>query len=267
MLIDWFTVSAQALNFIILVWLLKRFLYKPILNALDAREKGIAAELADASRMKAEAHKERDDFQRKNNEFDQQRAALMNKASEEARIERLRLLKEAGKAADALSAKRQNTMKDDAANLNQAIRKSAQREVFAIARRALTDLASADLEERMGDVLIRRLHAMDAETKERLCQAIKTETKPVLIRSAFDLPETQRSEIEKTLTEIYAAKVHINFETTPDLISGIELIAGGQKVAWSIADYLVTLENSVADLLEVKDKSETVSSIPEAQQP
>ena len=60
MLIDWFTVGAQALNFIILVWLLKRFLYKPILNAVDAREKRIAAELADADAKKAEAQKERD---------------------------------------------------------------------------------------------------------------------------------------------------------------------------------------------------------------
>ena len=42
MLIDWFTVGAQALNFLILVWLLKRFLYKPILDAIDAREKRIA---------------------------------------------------------------------------------------------------------------------------------------------------------------------------------------------------------------------------------
>ena len=46
MLIDWFTVGAQALNFLILVWLLKRFLYKPILHAIDEREKGIAAQLA-----------------------------------------------------------------------------------------------------------------------------------------------------------------------------------------------------------------------------
>ena len=42
MLIDWFTVGAQALNFLILVWLMKRFLYKPILHAIDAREKRIA---------------------------------------------------------------------------------------------------------------------------------------------------------------------------------------------------------------------------------
>src|SRR5579872_6951434 len=107
MLIDWFTVGAQALNFIILVWLLKRYLYKPILNAVDAREKLIAAELAGADAKKTEAQKERDQFRRKNDEFDQQRAALLSKAAEEAKAERQRLLDDARKAADALSAKRQ----------------------------------------------------------------------------------------------------------------------------------------------------------------
>jgi len=53
MLIDWFTVGAQALNFLILVWLLKHFLYQPILNAIDAREKLIAKELADADAKKS----------------------------------------------------------------------------------------------------------------------------------------------------------------------------------------------------------------------
>ena len=60
MLIDWFTVGAQALNFVILVWLMKRFLYQPILDAIDAREQRIAAELADAAARKAEAARERD---------------------------------------------------------------------------------------------------------------------------------------------------------------------------------------------------------------
>ena len=120
MLIDWFTVGAQALNFLILVWLLKRFLYKPILDAVDAREKRIAAELADADAKKAEAKKERDEFQHKNEEFDQQRAALLSKATEEAKAERQRLLDEARKAADALSAKRQETLRSDAHNLNRS---------------------------------------------------------------------------------------------------------------------------------------------------
>ena len=77
MLIDWFTVGAQVLNFLILVWLMKRFLYQPILDAIDAREQRIATELANAAAKQAEAQQERDAFQRKNAEFDQQRAALL----------------------------------------------------------------------------------------------------------------------------------------------------------------------------------------------
>ena len=95
MLIDWFTVGAQALNFLILVWLIKRYLYKPILDAIDAREKLIAARLADAEAKKTEAKKESDEFQHKNEEFDAQRAALLNKATGEANAERKRLLEEA----------------------------------------------------------------------------------------------------------------------------------------------------------------------------
>ena len=104
MLIDWFTVGAQVLNFLILVWLLKHFLYKPILNAIDAREKRIAAELADADAKKTEAQKERDDFQNKNKVFDEQRSALLGKAADEAKVERERLLDEARKAAESLRA-------------------------------------------------------------------------------------------------------------------------------------------------------------------
>src|SRR5207344_2024167 len=128
MLIDWFTVGAQALNFLVLVWLMKRFLYKPILNAIDTREKRIAAELADADAKKAEAQKERDEFRHKNDEFDQQRATLLSKATDEAKAERQRLLDEARKAAAALSAKRQESLKNEAQSLNQAIRLRTQRE-------------------------------------------------------------------------------------------------------------------------------------------
>ena len=178
MLIDWFTVGAQALNFLILVWLMKRFLYKPILDAIDAREKRIAAELADAAAKKAEAQKERDEFQHKNEEFDQQRAALLSKATDEAKAERQRLLDEARKAADALSAKRQETLKNDAQHLNQAISRRTQQEVFAIARKALTDLATTSLEERLGEVFTRRLREMDGQAKAGLAEALKTASGP-----------------------------------------------------------------------------------------
>jgi F-type H+-transporting ATPase subunit b len=250
MLIDWFTVGAQVLNFLILVWLLKHFLYKPILDAIDAREKRIAAELADADAKKAVAQKERDEFKHRNDEFDRQRAELLGKAVDEAKAERQRLVDDARKAADDLSARRRETLSNDAHNLNQAIGRRTQQEVFAIARKALADLATVSLEERLGEVFTRRLREMDGKAKEALGSALRTSSEPALVRSTFALPAGQTAAIQNALNETFAAEIRVRFETAPDLVSGIELTANGQKVAWSIADYLSSLEKSVGELLK-----------------
>ena len=256
MLIDWFTVGAQALNFLILVWLLKRFLYKPIVNAIDAREKRIATQLRDADAKQTQAQRERDEFQHKNEELDHQRAALLARATDQANAERLRLLDQARRAADGLTAKRTESLINDAQNLNQAISRRTQEEVFAITRKALTDLASTGLEERLAEVFTRRLRAMDGQAKERLAQAIQTASGPAVVRSAFDLPGEQRAAIQNALGQTFSAQIHVRFETAPDLVAGIELTANGQKVAWSIADYLVSVERGVSELLNRPPNSE-----------
>jgi F-type H+-transporting ATPase subunit b len=260
MLIDWFTVGAQALNFLILVWLMKRFLYKPVLRAINEREKRIAAELANADTKKVEAQKESDEFKHKNEELDQQRAALLSKATGEAKAEGQRLLDEARKAAAALSLKRQEALKNEEHNLHLAISRRTQKEVFAIVRKALTDLATTGLEERLGDVFTRRLREMEGQAKTRLAEALTSASGPALVRSAFDLPVEQRSVIQNALNETFSADIKVQFETAPDLISGIELTTNGQKVAWSIADYLASMEKDVDDLLKEKDKSEVKST-------
>jgi F-type H+-transporting ATPase subunit b len=261
MLIDWFTVGAQALNFLILVWLMKRFLYKPILHAIDEREKRIAAELADAAAKKDEAKKERDEFQAKNQKFDQERAALLRQATDAANAERQRLLEEARKAADALTAKRQETLRNDARSLNQAISRRASQEVLAIARKALADLATTSLEERMVEVFTRRLREMDGQAKGRLGQALKTASSSAVVRSAFELPPEQRATIQNAINVTFSADIHLRFETAPDLVGGIELSANGQKVAWNIADYLGSLEKGIEELLKAKDKPEPKAKV------
>jgi F-type H+-transporting ATPase subunit b len=255
MLIDWFTVVAQIVNFLVLVWLLKHFLYKPILDALDAREKKIAKELADADLKKTEAGKERDEFQRKNEEFELQRTALMDKAKEEVKTERQRLFDDARNAADVLSAKRQESLINDAHNLNQALSQRTRQEVFSIARKTLADLADTNLEERMVGIFTRRLREMDAPAKAILGEALKKTSEPALVRSAFDLPAAQRTALQNALNETFSVAIAIRFETAPDLVSGIELSTNGQKVAWSIADYLASLGKGVDELLKEKDKS------------
>ena len=216
--------------------------------------RAVAAELANADARQAEARDERDEFQHKNEEFDRQRATLLSQATEEVKAERQRLLDEARKAADALETRRQETLRTEAHNLNEVITRRAQQEVFAIARKALTDLATASLEERLVEVFGRRLREMDGHARRRLGEALKTAKEPAIVRSAFDLPANQRTALQSLLNEAFSAEIPVRFETVPDLVSGIELTTNGQKVAWSIANYLASLEESIGQLLKAKDK-------------
>jgi F-type H+-transporting ATPase subunit b len=257
MLIDWFTVGAQALNFLILAWLMKRFLYRPILHAIDEREKRIATELADADTKKTEAEKEREKFQKKNEEFDQQRDEFLSKAKDEAKAERQRLFDAARQAADALRAKQQDALKSELQNLHKEIARRSREEVFAIARKMLTDLAGTTLEERMSEVFTRRLRELNDEAKEGLAKVLKPSFDPVLVCSAFELPSAQRAAIQHALNETFSAEIQLRFETAPAVISGIELTANGRKVAWNIADYLASLEKSVGELLKQQSELQT----------
>lgn len=260
MLIDWFTVIAQVVNFLILVWLLKRFLYRPILDALDAREKRIASTLADADAKKTGAEQERDAFQHKNEEFERQRAALLSQATDEAVAERLRLVDEARQAADALSARRMEALMSEQQSLDEALSRRAREEVFAIARRTLADLAGATLEERMVDVFLRRLRELDEAARAGLKSAFQASSGPLRVRSAFSLAPAQRTAIEAALGETLGKEKPVQFETAPDLISGIELSANGHKLAWNVAEYLASLEKAVDALLKASSGTTTGKS-------
>jgi F-type H+-transporting ATPase subunit b len=254
MLFDWFTLSAQVLNFLILVWLLKHFLYKPILKALDTREKQIAKKIKEADSANSEAEKEREKFRDKNDKFDQEREELMHGVREEVNNERRRLLDEALQAADVLRVKQQEEIKREQQNLSQSIIQKTQAEVFAITRKTLADLSDTSLEERMLKVFNLRLRNMDAVLKESVASSLKASNDPVLVRSAFDIPSGHKNDIQQSLNEIFSDEILVRYETAPELISGIELSANGQKVAWSISDYLVSMEKSVAELLKEQDE-------------
>jgi F-type H+-transporting ATPase subunit b len=253
MLIDWFTVLAQALNFLILLWLMKRFLYGPILDAIDAREQRIAAELKDADARKTEANRERDEYKRKNETFDQQRAELLSKATDEVEAQRQAMLKQAHDAADNWTAKRQETLRSEADGLSRAIEDSARNEILEITRKALQDLATTDLESSMAGIFIRRLRALDGQAKADLVDALGTASTPPTVSTAFALPSQQRAEIEKALQELFAVDASLRFEIRPDLVCGIEFSVNGQIVAWNIDGYLIALKKEIGRLASERE--------------
>ncbi|MDA7089043.1 F0F1 ATP synthase subunit B [Pseudomonas sp. SA3-5] len=257
MLIDWFTVAAQVLNFVVLVWLMKRFLYRPILRAIAAREQLIAAQLAAAAGQKAEAQRERAEFEAKNQAFEAQRASLLSEAVAQVQLERQRLLESARQAAATMSAKHQQALRNDADKLNQALAQRVQHEVFAIARKALADLADCSLEERLVAVFIEQLQGLEASAQQQLAEAIALGTEPVLLRSAFELPAAQRRLLQDALNHCFAGEIALRFERKAELLGGIELSCNGQRLAWSISDYLQALQQGVDELLQAQPTAAT----------
>jgi F-type H+-transporting ATPase subunit b len=249
MLIDWFTVAAQVLNFLVLVWLMKRFLYQPILRAIAAREQLIASHLSSAAEQMHAAQAERAEFADKNQQFEQQRASLLSAATAEVETQRQGLLAGARQAADALSAKRQMALRNDASNLNQAIAQQVQEEVFAIAAKTLADLADSRLEERLVAVFITQLQQLEGSERQRLLDACSQPEEALLLRTALALPEPQREALQAALKVCCGVEVKLQFVTDAALIGGLELSCAGQCFAWSIAEYLQALQHNVDALL------------------
>lgn len=262
MLIDWFTVAAQALNFLILVWLLKRFLYQPVLDAISAREQRIAKQLADAAAQAAAATSEREQFERKNKEFDTERAALLDTARAQATAEGQKLLELARQQADALRSRLQGAWREEQQLLGAEISRRTRDEVFAIARKTLADLAGVSLEQRMTQVLIERLSALGASERALLAAATAAPAGALVVRTAFELQPPERSAIERAVSAISATAAQLSYQTVPGLVSGIELCASGHKLAWSITDYLAALEKSAGEILATATPTPTPTPTP-----
>ncbi len=252
MKINWFTVIAQVINFLILVWLLKRFLYKPILKAIDVREKKIAGQIKDANDKKAAAIKEEADFKKRNDDFDAQKKALMDKAVSDTNAQRDKLLEDAKNEANALRDKLEKAAKEKQESAELASATKTQQQVFAITKKALKEMASSSLEEQSVNTFIKRMHALNDDEKQQFITAFKSNANTILVRSAFDLPAPQQAAMTDAVNETLGTKTTLQFTKSPDLISGIELTTNGYKLAWSFAEYLQSLQQNIA--AATKDK-------------
>lgn len=252
MLSDWFTIVIQLVNFLILVWLLKRFLYKPILRAIDEREKHIANQIKDAEKSKAEANSLMEEYRQKNADMDQQRQTMLNNIHTEIESERRKLREQTHTEIENLRTRLHETLREEQDNIGNEIKHRTQKGIFEVARKALKDLAAANLEEQMADVFIAKLKSLPVEEKKILQAAVLKDKQRVIIRSALEIPTNKRQIISDTIKMMISNNPEMIYENVPQLVSGIELKAGGYKLEWSIGEYLTSLEASIAEVLNEK---------------
>ncbi len=248
--IDAFVLFCQIFNFLLLVYLLKRFLYSRIIKAMDDREAKIAARFADAEAMKAKATESAELYEKRNQMLDETKERLLNEAAMAAETKRKELMDNVRQEVDQLKARWQDTLVREQNAFFCDLRQRAAKQLYAAARKALTDLADADLEERIVDEFIRRVKIMDEEKSVQIRNAIRGGGNQVTVQSAFGISEQKKAQIEDALKKQITNGFTLKYAQQPEIVSGIELRVNGHKIAWSLNEYLETLVEDMTETLQ-----------------
>ncbi len=241
MAIDWITVSAQIINFLILVWLLKRFLYKPVIRAMNKRKQTIAERLNQAREREREAKQKIQLYQVKAGKLKNARDRILDDAKLEAAKQKKQLLELARAELHEKLDLWQRQVVEEKQEFMTSLRARASENIQAIARKALHDLADAELENQVVNTFIKQLKTVDKKTRKSLSEA----SEPLTIASAFELSASLRDRLSNAINEHLCPGIEVNYTESPELLCGIELSRGGHRLSWNLVNYLDELNNNI----------------------
>jgi F-type H+-transporting ATPase subunit b len=250
MTIDWWTLFLQTVNFLVLVWLLQHFLYKPVKAVIEKRRKLAEQALLKAEATEKEASTAKTGFEAKSAELEKDREASAEAARQAAEAEAKTIIAQARKQADAILAEARKAAEDNRsaalANLKQDIVETA----VKIAETILRKTANSDLNDVFLSHILDELEALDKEDRARIDADIASNGGGVEVATSMKLTKAERETWTKTLRQQLNLRSTPNFTTEPDLVGGAELRFPHATVRFAWSDHL----KKAADLLA---KSET----------
>ncbi len=247
MAIDWLTVSAQVVNFLVLVYLLKRFLYKPVIRAMDTREKRLLDQSLEADRRAAAADRARAQYEELERTVAAEREQRLEQAREDANAERERMVQALREEMAEKRRQWQRQVESETDSLFRQVRETIAGRVTAITRTALAQLADVELEAQMVRRFRTQLDGLSSADREALLTGARESG--VRVASAFSLGDSLRGEIKAALGELLGEPVRTDFVTRAELLCGISLEAAGRRWEWAANGYLGALEHELSRML------------------
>jgi len=246
MLIDWFTVIMQIINFLILLFLLHRFLYQPILKTIDKRQDQMQARWDAAAAEQEKARAEAAKHRQAQRELDDQREQILADAHAEAAETRHIELQQ---AREALAQKRQEwhqALENEQQSVMADLREQFGHQVVDMVRKVLQDLANAELEQQTVKAFQKQLQNLDDETRQSIAESFANQNQPVTVETGLELPQASQDDLRQTLQEANLLNGQVvNFDVSPDLLFGIRLHNQAYDLAWDAEDYLQELERAI----------------------
>jgi F-type H+-transporting ATPase subunit b len=250
MQIDWFTFLAQIVNFLILLVLLKRFLYGPIIKAMAQREATISNRLNDARIKLEEAEKESEEYHAKNVELEQKKQAMLEESREDANNYRKKLMHNAREEVDKIERDWREAIIREQKTFLHDLSQRVESQILAVARRMMRDLANVEIEQQAITVFFERMKELKEEEWNKISDMVKESDKKMVIKTRFEVQERWREKIKKIVKRQFGEEVEPHFEISSELGFGIEIRFGGRKLAWTLDSYMGMLQERISDALE-----------------
>lgn len=242
MRIDGWTLALQAINVLILVWLLGRFLFRPVMDAIAARQAAADTLLADARKAKDEAAAETVALKAHSAAFATEAAGRMTDMQASVVAERARLMAKAKQDADALADQARAAANVESRRTKAELERQASLLAIDIAAKLLGRVRPTESDMRMLHALLDRIATLSEEERGKLASdpALSVVTPDVL-------GEAMRSEIMHDLALALPGIGTPVFTVDPALIAGFELQGSHMRVRNS---WRADLEDVSARLLE-----------------
>jgi F-type H+-transporting ATPase subunit b len=243
--LDLSTILLEVINFLVLVWILKRFLYKPVLGAIERRKAAVAKDLADAEARAAEAQKLDQQYQNRLADWEHEKQQLRGQLAEELVAQRERMMLELRTALDQ-EREKENVL---AQRRMEEVRRRAEAEGTAVAAqfaaRLLARTASPELEQKLTGLAIEDLPRLPDPQREALRAACGGST--LHVSSAFPIPTERQTAILEALKKVVQYDLTATFEEDPTLLAGLRIRIGAWTVRANLADELVFFTEMVTD--------------------
>lgn len=238
MQIDWTTFVLEIVNFLALLWILKRFLYRPVLDVLTRRREGVERVQAEGQARKTQAEALQSQFEQRLADWEKEKAALRAALDAELVAERERQLQALQKS---LSDERARQAAQDAhhqAELQGTLEAQAIRQAGAFAARLMQRLADPVLEARLLDLLLDDLAQLPAEQVEGLRTAAGEGGTQAKVVSAYPLDESARGRLATAFVARLGTPLPLAFEEDASLLAGLRIVIGPWQLKANIADEL-----------------------------
>ncbi len=244
--LDGTTIALQIINFLVLVWLLKRFLYQPILKVIAQRQQGIEQALRDAQAAETRAQALRKEYEQKLATMQHQHAVALDQLGDDIATERSRRLQALDKELTAERDRQRALEQKHAAETQRQLRRDAGQSATAFLSRLLQRLSGTDLDRLLVRTALEDLQRLPAEQVDELRRAAASAT-GIQLTTARPLPADCEQQLQAALETLTGKSLPWSSATDPGLTSGLRIGLGAWRLSLSLADELEFFRSERAD--------------------